>query len=152
MTIWLFTCHCLEETNVMRRLRMHKSRRAVKFPRRTSSLENQAPTLIIVKDINSECFIDREEQVDKTNVLGSLLFCSQRQNIFLVKPSHHSSWYGPGYTHADREPIGMCDVTSGSEQMSVLVPSHLHLLIMGPGGNYLPAPSHCIFINITWWS
>ena len=44
---------------------------------------------------------------------------------------------------------GMCDVTSGGEQMSVLVPSDLHLLIMGPGENYLPSPTHCIFINIT---
>ena len=61
---------------------MHKSRRAVKVPRRKASQENQAPTLIIVKDFNSECFIDRAEQVDKTNVLGSLLFCSQRQSIF----------------------------------------------------------------------
>ena len=43
----------------------------------------------------------------------------------------------------------MCDVTSGGEQMSVLVPSDLHLLIMGPGENYLPSPTHCIFINIT---
>ena len=152
MTIWLFTCHCLEETNVMRRLRMHKSRRAVKFPRRTSSLENQAPTLIIVKDFKSECFIDRAEQVDKTNVLGSLLFCSQRQNIFRFRQDHHSSWYGPGYTHADREPTSMCDVTSVSEQMTALMPSLLHLLIMGPGENYLPSPGHRIFINITWWS
>ena len=34
----------------------------------------------------------------------------------------------------------------------VLVPSHLHLLIMGPGENYLPSPSHFIFINTTRWS
>ena len=61
---------------------MDKSRRAAKVPRRKASQENQAPTLIIVKDFNSECFIDRAEQVDKTNVLGSLLFCSQRQSIF----------------------------------------------------------------------
>ncbi|XP_070313065.1 placental prolactin-related protein 3-like [Odocoileus virginianus] len=32
---------------------MHKSRRAVKLPRRKSSQENQAPTLIIVKDFNT---------------------------------------------------------------------------------------------------
>ena len=152
MTIWRFTCHFLEETNVMRRLRMHKSRRAVKFPRRTSTLENQAPTLIIVKDFKSDCFTDRAEQVDKTNFLGRLLFCSQRQNIFHFRQDHHSSWYGPGYTHADREPTGMCDVTSGSEQMIALVPSLLHLLIMGPGKNNFPSPGHCIFINITWWS
>ena len=69
---------------------MHKSRRAVKVPRRKASQENQAPTLIIVKDFNSECFIDRAEQMDKTNVLGSLLFCSQRQNIFLFKQSHRA--------------------------------------------------------------
>ena len=74
-----------------RRLRMHKSRGVVEFPRRTSSPENQAPTLITVKEFNSECFIDRAEQVDKTSVLGSLLFCSQRQNIFLFKQSHHRS-------------------------------------------------------------
>ena len=61
---------------------MNKSRRAVRVPRRKASQQNQAPTLIIVKDFNSECFIDRAEQVDKTNVLGSLLFCSQRQSIF----------------------------------------------------------------------
>ena len=70
---------------------MHKSRRAVAVPRRKASQENQAPTLMTVTDCNSECFIDRAEQVDKTNVLGSLLFCSQRQNIFLFKQSHHSS-------------------------------------------------------------
>ena len=44
---------------------MHKSRRAVKVPRRKASQENQAPTLIIVKDFNSEYFIHRAEQVDK---------------------------------------------------------------------------------------
>ena len=58
---------------------MHKSRRAVKVPRRKASEQNQAPTLVIVRDCNSECFIDRTEQVDKTNVLGSLLFRSQRK-------------------------------------------------------------------------
>ena len=42
--------------------------------------------------------------MDKTNVLGPLLFCSQRQNNFLFKQSHHSSGCGPGYTHADQEP------------------------------------------------
>ena len=68
----------------MRRLKMHKSRRAVKVPRSKASQENQAPTLIIVKDFNSECFIDKAEQVDKTSALGSLLFCSQRQNIFFI--------------------------------------------------------------------
>ena len=44
---------------------MHKSRRAVKVSRRKASQENQAPTLIIVRDCNSECFIDRAEQMDK---------------------------------------------------------------------------------------
>ena len=83
---------------------MHKSRRAVKVPGRKASQENQAPTLIIVKDCNSACFIDRAEQVEKTSVLRSLLFCSQRQNIFLFKQSHHRSCCGPGYTHADQEP------------------------------------------------
>ena len=86
--------------------------------------------------------------MDKTSVLGSHLLCSQRQNVFHFRQNDHSSLYSPGYTHADREPTGMCDVTSGSEQMTVLVPSHLHLLIMGPEENYLPSPSHCIFINI----
>ena len=128
---------------------MHISRRAVKVPRRKASQQNQAPTLIIVKDCNSECFIDRAEQVDKTSALGSLLFCSQRQNNFFFKQSHHSSCCGPAYIHADRELTGMCDVTSGSGQMSVLVPSHLYLLRKGPGKNYLPSPSHHIFINIT---
>ena len=61
---------------------MHTSRRAAKVPRRKASQENQAPTLIIVKDCSSECFIDRAERVDKTNVLGSLLFFSQRQVFF----------------------------------------------------------------------
>ena len=84
---------------------MHKKRRAVKVPRRKASQQNQAPTLIIVKDCNSECFIDRAEQVDKTSVLRSLLFRSQRQNIFLFKQSHHSSCCGPGYTHADLGPL-----------------------------------------------
>ena len=70
---------------------MHKGRRAVKVPRRKASQENQAPTLMTVTDCNSECFIDRAEQVDKTSVLRSLLFRSQRQNIFLFKQSHHSS-------------------------------------------------------------
>ena len=70
---------------------MDKSRRVAKVPRRKASQENQAPTLITVKDFNNECFIDRAEQMDKTNVLGSLLFCSQKQNIFLFKQSHHSS-------------------------------------------------------------
>ena len=44
---------------------MHKSRRAIKVSRRKTIQENQAPTLIIVRDCNSECFIDRAEQVDK---------------------------------------------------------------------------------------
>ena len=91
VTIWRFICYFLEETNVMRRINMDKSRGAAKVPRRRASQENQAPTLISVKDCNSECFIDRAEQMDKTSVLGSLLFCSQRQNIFLFKQSHHSS-------------------------------------------------------------
>ena len=69
---------------------MHKGRRAVKVPRRKASQQNQAPTLIIVKDCNSECFIDRAEQVDKTSALGSLLFCSQRQNIFLFQHNHQA--------------------------------------------------------------
>ena len=85
MTIWRFTCHCLKETNLMRRLKMHKSRRPVMVPRRKAGQENQAHILIIVKDFNSECFIDRAEQVDKTNVLGSLLFGSKRQDIFRFK-------------------------------------------------------------------
>ena len=86
---------------------MLKSRRVVKLPRSKASQENQAPTLIIVKDINSECFIDREEQVDKTNVLWSLLFCSQRQNIFHLKPSHHSS-YVVLVTHMQTESPQAC--------------------------------------------
>ena len=50
-------------------------------------------------------------------------------------------------THMQTEsPRDVCDVTSGSEQMTLLVPSHLHLLIMGPGENYLPSPSHCILL------
>ena len=128
---------------------MNKSRRAVKVPRREASQENQAPTLIIVKDFNSGCFIDRAEQMDKTNVLGSLLFCSQRQNIFLIKQSHHRSCCGSWLHTCRPRATGMCDVTSGGGQMSVLVPSDLHLLIMGPGENYLPSPSHHIFINRT---
>ena len=69
---------------------MHKSRRAVAVPRRKASQENQAPTLIIVRDCYSECFIYRAEKVGKTNVLGSLLFCSQRQNIFLFQHNHQA--------------------------------------------------------------
>ena len=42
---------------------MEKSRGAARVPRRRAGQENQAPTLIIVKDCNSECFIDRAEQV-----------------------------------------------------------------------------------------
>ena len=49
----------------MRRIKMDKSRRAAKVPRRKASQEKQAPTLITVKDCNSECFIDRAEEVDK---------------------------------------------------------------------------------------
>ena len=90
---------------------MHISRRAVKVPRRKASQQNQGPTLITVKDCNSECFIDRAEQVDITSALGSLLFCSQRQNNFFFKQSHHSSCCSPAYIHADRELTGMCDVT-----------------------------------------
>ena len=65
----------------MRGLMIHKSRRAVMVPRRKASQENQAPTLI-VKYFNSEYFIDRAEQVDKTNVLGSLCF-AVKDKIFL---------------------------------------------------------------------
>ena len=61
---------------------MHKSRRTVKVPRRKASQQNQAPTLIIVRDCNSECFIDRAEQVDKTNVLGSLCFAVKDKIFF----------------------------------------------------------------------
>ena len=132
----------------MRRINMDKSRGAAKVPRRRASQENQAPTLISVKDCNSECFIDRAEQVDKTNVLGSLLFCSQRQSIFLFTQSSQLLMWSWLHTCRPRA-TGMCDVTSGSEHMSVLVPSDLHLLIMGPGENYLPSPSHHIFINRT---
>ena len=84
---------------------MHKGRRAVKVPRRKASQENQAPTLMTVRDCSSECFIDRAEQVDKTSVLRRLLFRSQRQTIFLFKESHHSSSCGSGYTHADLGPL-----------------------------------------------
>ena len=61
---------------------MHKGRRAVKVPRRKASQQNQAPTLIIVKDCNSECFIDRAEQVDKTSALGSLCFAVKDKIVF----------------------------------------------------------------------
>ena len=61
---------------------MHKGRRAVKVPRRKASQENQAPTLIIVRDCNSECFIDRTEQVDKTNILGLLCFAVKDKIVF----------------------------------------------------------------------
>ena len=61
---------------------MHKSRRAIKVSRRKTIQENQAPTLIIVRDCNSECFIDRAEQVDKTNVLGSLCFAVKDKIFF----------------------------------------------------------------------
>ena len=61
---------------------MHKSRRTVKVPRRKASQQNQAPTLTIVRDCNSECFIDRAEQVDKTNVLGSLCFAVKDKIFF----------------------------------------------------------------------
>ena len=59
---------------------MNKSRRAVKVPRRKASQENH--TLIIVRDCNSECFIDRAEQVDKTYVLGSLCFAVKDKIVF----------------------------------------------------------------------
>ena len=61
---------------------MNKSRRAVKVPRRKASQENQSPTLIIVRDCNSECFIDRAGQVDKTYVLGSLCFAVKDKIFF----------------------------------------------------------------------
>ena len=60
---------------------MHKSRRAAKVPRRKASQENQAPT-IIVRDCNSECFVDRAEQVDKTNILGLLCFAVKDKIFF----------------------------------------------------------------------
>ena len=65
ITIWRFICYFLEETNVTRGIKIKKSIRAVKVPRRKASQENQAPTMIIVKDCSSECFIDRAEEVDK---------------------------------------------------------------------------------------
>ena len=151
MTIWRFTCHCLEETNIMRKLRIHKSRRAVTLPRRKSSQENQAPTLIIVKDFHSECFVDRAEQVHKTSALGSPLFFSQRQNIFRFKQSQHSSWCGPCNIMQTESPQA-CVMWPHEVNQWLLMPSHLQLLIMGPGENYLPSPRHCIFINIAWWS
>ena len=61
---------------------MHKSRRAIKVSRRKTIQENQAPTLIIVRDCNSECFIDRAEQVDKTNILGLLCFAVKDKIVF----------------------------------------------------------------------
>ena len=70
---------------------MHKSIRDVSLPRRKSSQENQASTLIIVKDFNGEYFTDRAEQVDKTSILGSGLFCSKRENIFYPKQRCHNS-------------------------------------------------------------
>ena len=63
---------------------MDKSRRAAKVPRRRASQENQAPTLIIVKDCNSECFIDRAERVDKTNVLGHCCFVVKDKIFFYL--------------------------------------------------------------------
>ena len=64
---------------------MHKSRRTVKVPRRKASQQNQAPTLITVRDCNSECFIERAEQVDKTNVLGSLCFAVKDKIFFSLR-------------------------------------------------------------------
>ena len=62
---------------------MHKSRRAVKVPRRKASQENQAPTLIIVKDCNSECFIDRAEKVHiKTMFQGHCCFAVKDKILF----------------------------------------------------------------------
>ena len=48
-----------QRTNLTRGLKRHTCRRAVKVPRREASQENQAPTLIIVKDCNSEYYRQR---------------------------------------------------------------------------------------------
>ena len=110
---------------------MHKSRRTVKVPRRKASQQNQAPTLITVRDCNSECFIERAEQVDKTNVLGSLCFAVKDKIFFSLSRVITAPDVFLLHTCRPRA-TGMCDMTSGREQMSVLVPSNLHLLIMGP--------------------
>ena len=70
---------------------MDKSRRAAKVPRRKASQENQAPTLIIVKDYNRACFIDRAEQVDKNQCSRVTAVLQSRTKYFFFKQSHHSS-------------------------------------------------------------
>ena len=62
---------------------MNKSRRAVKVPRRKAGQENQAPTLIIVKDCNSECYRQSRTSAYKTNVLGSAVLQSKTKYFSL---------------------------------------------------------------------
>ena len=67
----------------MRRINMDKSRGAAKVPRRRASQENQALTLIIAKDCNSECFKDRAEQVHiKTMFQGHCCFAVKDKILF----------------------------------------------------------------------
>ena len=42
-TIWRFICYFLNEATVMRRLKMHKSRRSVKLPRKKANQKNRPP-------------------------------------------------------------------------------------------------------------
>ena len=82
VTIWRFICYFLEETNITRRIKMDKSRIATKVPRRKANQENQAPTLITVKDFNSECFIDEQNKWIKPMFQGHCCFAVKDKIFF----------------------------------------------------------------------
>lgn len=109
-------------------------------------------SLLIVKDFKNECFIDRAEWVDKIVFLGSLLSCKDK--IFFStsngndRPKHGSSQLLMGsllHTCNPRAQLPVCCDMRKWKDDSV-VPSHLHLLIMGLGGKSL-ALSHCLLIK-----
>ena len=60
-------------------------------------------SLITAKDFKSECFIDRAEQVDNVNFLGSLLSCKVK--IFFSASNDNDLCKHGGITAADVVPV-----------------------------------------------
>lgn len=137
ISIWRLICHFLKETNVMRGLKMHKVEELSywcleeRLARRT-----QAPTLIIVRDGNSECFVDRAEQEwIKPMLLGSLCFWSKTKYFSLSCREFYSQLTSVVLvthmqTRAHRHV--WCDIPRKWTDECIGA-DHLHLLIMGPG-------------------
>lgn len=55
----------------------------------------------------------------------------------MASSRHRGYWGGSCYMYADWEHTGVCDARRGSENVTVLLSSFLHLLVMGLGKDHV---------------